>query len=221
MDIYNILKENSDSIIKEDLDFFEIELATGDYEYEYVTRCLELIKEIRDFKNLKNNKEKIIDVNDPSCESVFIIETPIEELDKIKKEKIIELNDPNYEEKIKSMIIKTRTSNTYKNDFIQLIEKYNIKEEFVDKNYVFFKQIEMDELIKKINFSEDFLEKYFKILNKKLLAEYQLFSEEFYMKHFSQLDYKIVLKKGKNNWITKANRSSKLTVFLKLKGIVI
>lgn len=221
MDIYNILKENSDSIIKEDLDFFEIELATGNYEYEYVNKCLELIKEIRDFKNIKNNKEIIFDVNDPSCESVAITEIPIEELNKIKKEKMISFNDPDYEETIKSMIIKTRSSNTYKNDFIQLIEKYDINELFIDKNYVFFKQIEMDELIKKINFSEDFLEKYFKILNKKLLAEYQLFSEEFYMKHFSQLDYKIVLKKGKNNWITKTNRSSKLTVFLKLKGIVI
>ena len=44
MDIYNMLKENSDIILKEDLEFFEIELATGDYKKEYIKKCLELIK---------------------------------------------------------------------------------------------------------------------------------------------------------------------------------
>ena len=123
--------------------------------------------------------------------------------------------------KIKDLIYVARASNNYQVLFKKTIEDHDVQEDFIDKNYVFFTQIEIDELIQILQFSETFLEKYFNLLNHKLLAEYQLFSEAFYMKHLSQLDYKIVLKKGKNPWIKKDQRSSKLTVFLKLKGITL
>lgn len=221
MDIYKMLKENSDIILKEDLEFFEIELATGDYEKEYIKKCLELIKEIKQFKNIKEQKIEKFDIDDPSEGISFVEEEPTVNLDTIKKGFNAEENAAQKEAKIKSLIINARSSSTYQNDFNKIIKDKNVQEEFIDKNYVFFKQIEVDELIKTMNFSEDFLEKYFKLLNHKLVAEYQLFSETFYMKHFSQLDYKIVLKKSKNPWVKKDQRSSKLAVFLKLKGITL
>ena len=221
MDIYKMLTENSDSILKEDLEFFEIELATGDYEREYIKKCLELIKEIKRFRNIKEPKVDKIDIDDPSSGISYVEEEPTVNLDNVKKDSILYENEEQRETKIKSLIINARSSNDYNNNFNKIIKDNNIQENFIDKNYVFFKQIEIDELIKIIKFSEDFLEKYFKLLNHKLVAEHQLFSETFYMKHFNELDYKIVLKKGKNPWIKLEQRSSKLTVFLKLKGITL
>lgn len=221
MDIYKMLKENSDIILKEDLEFFEIELATGDYEREYINKCLELIKEIKQFKNIKEQKIEKVNIDDPYADISFVEEEPIVNLANVEKGTNDNDSEARKESLIKTLIVKARSLSSYQTEFIKIIKENNIQEEFVDKNYVFFKQIEMDELIKIIYFSEDFLEKYFKLLNLKLVAEYQLFSETFYMKHFSQLDYKIVLKKGKNPWVKKKQRSSKLTVFLKLKGITL
>lgn len=218
MEILKMLKENRDLIIKEDLEFFEIELATGNYTRKYINECLELIKEIREFRNIKENKIEKIDIDNPSAGFTFVEEDPIPI---IEKNTTIVGDDEQKENKLKSLIIGTRSSSNYQNDFNKVIKDYNIQEQFIDKNYVFFKPIEIDELLKTIAFSEEFLEKYFKLLNHKLLAEHQLFSEAFYMKHFNQLDYKDVLKKGKNPWIKKDKRSTKLTVFLKLKGITL
>ena len=221
MDIYKMLKENSDIILKEDLEFFEIELATGDYERDYINKCLELIKEIKHFKNIKEQNCEKVNIDAPSAGISFVDEEPIANLEKIEKGSNITDSDAQKESLIKTLIIKARSLSNYQAEFNKIIKESNIQEEFIDKNYVFFKQIEIDELIKTINFSEDFLEKYFKLLNNKLVAEYQLFSETFYMKHFNQLDYKIVLKKSKNPWVKKEQRSSKLTIFLKLKGITL
>lgn len=63
MDILKILKENSDNVIKEDLEFFEIELATGEYDKEYIAKCLELIKEIRQFRNIKVQKIEKVNID--------------------------------------------------------------------------------------------------------------------------------------------------------------
>ena len=41
------------------------------------------------------------------------------------------------------------------------------------------------------------------------------------MKHFNDLNYNTVLQKGVNEWRKKANRSNKLDVFLRLKGVTI
>ena len=208
MDIYKILKEDSSSVLDVDLDFFEIELATGEYDKEYIEKCRELIYEIKQFRKENNSKEDKKDIN-PTLKN----EDSNASIEGKKSE--------TSEEAIKSLIGMSRVSPSYHDDFDKIVKDYNVSEDFVEKNYLFFKPIEMDELLQLINFSESFLEKHLKILNNKLIAEYQLFSEEFFIKHFDKLDYKIVLKKGKNPWAKKKQRSSKLTVFLKLKGITI
>ena len=218
MDIYKILKDNSDSIIKEDLDFFEIELAVGSYDSDYVNQCLELISEIRKFKKIAPTKLKKYTDSDLNQVFSFVEEAPT--VDLIKKGIQTETEEQKIE-KIKREIENARSSDNYHEKFKNVISSKNIDEQFIDKNYLFFKTFEIDELIKVVPFSESFLEKYFKLLNHKLVAEFQFFSESFYIKHFNQLDYKIVLKKGKNEWIAKDKRSSKLSVFLKLKGITI
>jgi hypothetical protein len=70
-----------------------------------------------------------------------------------------------------------------------------------------------------IPLEEGFLEKYFGALDKDKISRYQCFSEGFFIKHYSQLDATVVLTKSKNEWRKKENRSKRLDVFLRLKGV--
>lgn len=215
MDIYKILSENRDSIINEDLEFFEIELAVGDYEKQYIDKCLELINDIRIFRR----KPLSVDNSDKNIKEDY---TTIE-LDENKNfVSNINLQNESEEQKvvrIKNIINNARNSKYSITSFEKIIKENHIDEKFVDMNYTLFKPTEIDELLKLLSFSEEFLNKYYKLLNKNLISEYQYFSEDFFIKHIKDLNAKIVFTKGKNEWIKKENRSSKLTVFLKLKGI--
>ena len=132
----------------------------------------------------------------------------------------MELPEEEREKQLKKKITNCRSQNG-REKFISLIFEYKINEKFVDENFAFFKRFELFELLKFVEFSESFLEKYFNLLDSAALAEFQLYSEEFFMKHYSKMDYSIVLKKSKNPWIDKNKRSSKLNIFLKLKGVSI
>ena len=96
-----------------------------------------------------------------------------------------------------------------------------LDEKMIEKLFKFFMPWELEELLVAKSFSEEFLEKYFTELDHAKIARYQYFSEEFFIKHYNDLSYSTVLQKGVNEWRKKANRSSKLTVFLKLKGVTI
>lgn len=205
MDIYITLKEHGEELIKEDLDFFEVELATGGYDKDYIEKCKQLINDLKKWKKTNTKKDK------PTIDDGYA---------KIEKKKdFSELASEEKELLIKKKINSCRLSSSYKDKFVNLISEFKIDEAFVDNNFVFFNQLELNELLKNIKFSENFLEKYFKLLDSNIIAEYQLYQEEFFMKHYSKMDYRIVLKKSKNLWIN--NRSSKLEVFLRLKGVSI
>ena len=206
MDILKELKEHSEELLKEDLDFFEIELATGNYDKDYIKECRELIRTI---SLLKEDSPKEVTV--PSDDGYT----------RIEKKAIDELSKEELDNLIKKKIDIARTSIDYQERFLYAINKYNVDEEYIDNNFAFFKSFELNILIKHLKFSESFLEKYFKLLDLDVLAEYQLYSEEFFMMHYSKLNYKVVLKKSKNLWTDKKNRSSKLSIFLKLKGVSI
>ena len=114
-----------------------------------------------------------------------------------------------------------RNNAGYKENFEEYINK-NIDDftaSFVEKNLSFFKSWELDQIISKVLFSEEFLEKHYQSLDKSTIARHQKFSESFYMKHFNDLPASTVLKHGINDWRKKTNRSSKLDVFLRLKGV--
>ena len=106
----------------------------------------------------------------------------------------------------------------------ELFKKYisdndKIDSNFVDKHYSFFCQWELDAIAATKQLDEDFLEKYFGALDKYKISRYQCFSEGFFMKHYSQLDAKVVLTQGKNQWRKSGKRSKQLDVFLRLKGV--
>lgn len=220
MDILKILKNPGTEIYPEDLDFFETELATGDYSEDYIKQTREKIAEVR--KWLQGDSEKKAqakkkDKADKPGNGVFV------DLSGVAPQNA----NPAYQgmspkQLILSDISSLRKDDAYKTRFKKYVsENDKIDAAFLDENYGFFEKWEMDAIVSVKQLGEEFLEKYFGALDHDKIARYQLFSEAFFMKHFAQLDASIVLEKGKNDWRKKENRSKQLDVFLRLKGVKI
>ena len=220
MEILEILKNSKDEIYLEDLDFFETELATGNYAESYISECKEQIEIVR--KWLSGDEQ----IDDPQPDSK---ESPKK---KSKASLVMGIHDVapenanpvaatmTPEEIIFSDIKSMRDSDSYKSRFKKYVQdKSEIDGSFVDTHYSFFMQWELDAIVSVRQLGEEFLEKYFGALDKDKISRYQLFSESFFMKHYSQMDATIVLTKGKNEWRKKEKRSKQLDVFLRLKGV--
>lgn len=216
MDILNTLKEKGKELYLEELDFYVTELETGDYSEVYVKECMDLITSIRNWKkpsgNSSSSPKKTGNLND-------ILLKPS---DLISGYKDPETEHKTIEDKIKSEIDDIRKKSDYNNLFNNYIKTSTVLDEpMIEKLFKYFLPWELEELLVEKKFTEDFLEKYFSELEHSKIARYQYFSEEFFMKHFSDLSYSTVLQKGVNEWRKKANRSSKLDIFLRLKGVTI
>ena len=217
MDVLKILKESGKDLYSEDLEFFETELDTGNYDQVYVAKCrkeLDLIKRWQSCRKeekaddragakSQGSKGVIMGIGDVAPKGVNPVASGLDE-------KQLIFND------IQSL----RKDSSYKKRFREYVfKKDDIDEKFIDENYSFFEPWEMSEIISVKPLEEWFLEKYFDTLDPDKIARYQKFSESFFMKHFSELDPNVVLKFGKNEWRQKAKRSKQLDVFLRLKGV--
>lgn len=223
MEILEILNSAKESIYPEDLDFFETELATGDYPSSYIAECREKIVLIR--KWFRDNE---IEIAEPESDTTNLLPArePVSKAALVMEQcDITPQNDPAEKsptEVIFSEICVLREHNDYKSKFRKYIrESTQIDAAFIDTHYAFFQPWEMEAILTIKQLSEDFLEKYFGALDKEKIAKYQCFSESFFMKHFAQLDTALVLNKGKNEWRKKKQRSSQLDVFLRLKGVTL
>lgn len=225
MEILKILNDSGESLILEDLDFFETELATGEgYDEVYIQQCKEQIDRIRKWMTEEDGspdeayvRDKEIKSNNSSSNGIVV------ELDKVVPEnassKIPQLSPT---QQIQSDLRYIRERTDYKSAFKKYVKDSQIiNSDFLDKNFSLFDAWEMDAIVSVKQLGEEFLEKYFGAIDHDKIARYQLFSENYFMKHFTQMDVNIVLEHGKNEWCKKENRSKQLDVFLRLKGVKI
>ena len=220
MEILEILKNSKDEIYPEDLDFFETELATGDYAEDYIAACKEQITLIRNWMAEKDAPTEEIGA-EKSKASTSKGKTLVMGIHDIAPESANPVSaSMSPEDIIFSDIKSIRESDSYKTRFKKYVkEKPEIDSAFVDAHYSFFLPWELDAIVSVTQLGEAFLEKYFGALDKDKISHYQCFSESFFMKHYSQLNATVVLTKGKNEWRKKENRSRQLDVFLRLKGV--
>ena len=220
MEILEILKNSKAEIYLEDLDFFETELATGNYAESYISECKEQIEIVRKWLS---GDEQIDDsqsdlAESPKKKSKSLLVMGIHDIAPENANPVAATMTP--EEIILSDIKLMRDSDSYKSRFKKYVQdKAKIDGSFVDTHYSFFMQWELDAIVSVRQLGEEFLEKYFGALDKDKIARYQFFSESFFMKHYLQMDATIVLTKGKNEWRKKEKRSKQLDVFLRLKGV--
>lgn len=207
MEILKLLETTPpEQLYPEDLDFFEAELATGGYPADYCQQCRERIKLLRSWQQPEKPAPQPKKINDSGI---------------LMKQQESTQNVPlSQEEIMKRKIMEIREQNDYKSAFKKYVaECAELDEAHLEKYFSFFAPWEVNAIVSVKPLSEEFLEKYFGALDHDKIARYQQFSEGFFMKHYSQLDVDIVLRRGKNPWRKKENRSSQLDVFLRLKGV--
>lgn len=219
MDIKKILDEQSNDLIKEDLDVLEMELDTsGEYDRTYIQECKARIKTIREW--LSGSKKDEINVGDyleiENNDMGIVLDFNKILPSGMKDATIMH----SLEEMFLNRLDQIRSSRDYKKSFRKMVRDTKIvNEEFMEKYFSTFKPWELEAILSIVEFDEDFLEKYFGAFNHDIMSSYQRFSENFFMKHYSQLNTERVLKNKKNEWREKDKRSKQLDVFLRLKGV--
>lgn len=103
-------------------------------------------------------------------------------------------------------------------DYLKLVGFDQLPKELVQDYFVAFSKEQIDCFLTIYTFDESFLEAHFHELNSLCLFRNQLFSEDFYLKHFDDFLYYNIME-TKNDWRFPSNRSNKLKLFLKLKGV--
>ncbi|MBQ3566609.1 MAG: hypothetical protein IJA12_05460 [Oscillospiraceae bacterium] len=208
MEILEILKTSADDLISEDFELFRTELVVGNYSDDYKAECLEIIERMEKWND--SDGKSAAEADKPHKASIDVIPfTPVNSSASVS-----------FPEQFKSDMNAMRLSDGYKAKFKRYIRNHEeFTESFVDANFSLFESYEIDAIVSEIALSEMFLEKYFSVLDKDKIARYQIFSESFYMKHFADFDTETVIKKGKNEWRKKENRTKQFDVFLRLKGV--
>lgn len=215
MDIRELLLKHKNELLDVDLDCLEEELDTGEYDRPYIEGCRELIGGIRDERRQaieraskrarregRSDKREGMPLElsrscgDASASGVMGDSNAIADIDAISK-------NSNARELLKAYI-----------------ENHpELDEPFVEQHIGSLPADAIGVFLELRAFDEAFLDKYFDVLDQAKIARFQAFSEEFFIKHYGDLNETIVLKQGVNPWKKKADRSSKLNTFLRLKGV--
>ena len=215
MNVMDILKANGAALLKEDLDFFETELGTGEYPNAYIEECLTLISQIRGWQKAPQGEKDKPESPGGLPPGAFI--DPARLTPQGTQPAL-----PNWtpEEQVARDLERLRKQPDYKTAFKNYLSGSSmISEAFLDAHFSLFQPWEMGAVLSAVPLGEAFLEKYFAELDPEKIARCQTFSEAFFIKHFGKLDPSLVLEKGRNEWRKKENRSKQLDVFLRLKGV--
>lgn len=239
MEILHTLDTMGAELLAEDLDFYETELATGDYSLPYQQQCLARISELRHWKSEKNAPKEKAQPNHQApppndafskqmeqagyewtppavSRNILVHESTLQSSTGTNTSK----TESEIFQVISSDILKMRTLDNYKTTFKQfLVNETPITQEMLEKHLDFFLPWELQMIVQTLPLEETFLENHFAVLEKGAISQYQLFSEKFFMKHFGDLWPEVVLKKGKNPWRQQGKRSKQLDVFLRLRGV--
>lgn len=214
MDVRGILEHQCDQLLDVDLEVLEEELGTGSYDKAYIQDCQEKIASIRAERaaaaaSTAAKKEAVASTTPDSSDG------PLSPFNNAESNGAVSRRDA-----FGKALLAIRAAGESKTAFRKLLATCAYaNEKFIDENIDLFTPDELTTLLKTKAFSEGFLEKYFSSLDHETLARTQEFSEEFFIAHYGDLDSETVLKKGVNGWRDKASRSTKLDVFLRIKGV--
>lgn len=213
MDVLQILQNHLDEVELADLELLEVELQTGNYSKAQIKDGFKLIDQRRlelQEALLEHEENQEIELPEaiPNAPSEAVAAAP---------------SDDEKRHYVKNLLNLLRISIGNPNTYMKaVLEKPFFAEDPVGTIAVtadIYSPKEMNVLLLHVQFGEELLQKYWSILDLKVVSRHQCFSEDFFMKHFSELDTDIVLHKGPNPWRKPDKMSKKLSVFLKLKGV--
>lgn len=215
MNIKNILEEQGFQLLDIDLDALEEELCTGEYDSSYAKGCLEKISDLRAARKAVREMP-----SKPYSTTSLHYDVSSSEKERSSSGYSIENSSKTHRSAFARGLLAVRDGGGSVKSLRGLLASCPYADEdFIDENIDLFTQDELKALLKIRTFSETFLEKYFATLDHETLAKSQKFSEEFFITHFADLDAQTVLRKGINEWRDRTKRSTKLDVFLRIKGV--
>ena len=230
MDIRSILHDGIGQLLDEELEMLKQELALGECEASYREECQLLIAAEQKKRRIAKGKASAVVGGEAAQEAPGGTGKPKLPSDVaggvlVPAERLSPFNEVSIPEKTPFEIVSADVSVIRKAEKRKSLFREYVKgqplldEQLVDAHFSFFDDWELGVLLDCIQFSEAFLEKYLAALDCDRVARKQLFSEDFFMRHYTELDAESVLKKGKNPWRGKEDRSGKLDMFLRLKGV--
>lgn len=212
MDVKGLLEKQGSQLLDIDLDVLEEELCTGEYDSAYAGDCLEKISDLRAARKAAREMSSKPSSTTSSQHDM----PPCKKWRPSSAESLPETQRSSFARGL--LVVRDGGSSVKSLRDLLTICPY-ADEKFIDENIDLFTPDELDTLLKIRLFSEAFLEKYFMTLDHETLAKSQTFSEEFFIAHYADLDAQTVLRKGINEWRDRAKRSTKLDVFLRIKGV--
>lgn len=217
MDVKGILQNQADDLLDIEIDCLEEELSTGGYDPAYRKDCNALIEAIRHARKVGAEPRDGVSADSSGGGVAKGAYADPRSLSPYNDVPIPKRTDS---EVVAHDLAAMRRLPDRKTRFkAYLAQSPHIDEGFCDAHFDIFTRDEMSMLLETRSFSEAFLEKYFASLDHDKVARYQKFSEAFFIEHFAELDPKIVLKSGCNDWRKPNSMSSRLNVFLRLKGV--
>lgn len=229
MDVKGILETQADEFLDIDLDCLEDELLLDEYDDAYVFECRKLIEGIRQRRGREDCPAQTpfkVGFQSSTMASPHGSASTKDSAVLVASENLSPFNTARPERVIsptevvaRDLSVLRRASNEEKEFDDYLAQSMIIDETFVDQHIDLFNEVELRAIVRKTQLSEAFLEKYFGVLDHKAISEHQRFSEEFFIRHYDDLDAVAVLRHGPNEWRHKGKQSSKLNVFLRLKGV--
>lgn len=207
MEVLEMLKEQGDKLTNEELKFLIDELNTGSYSQDYKEECFGIIDQIK-----KNRKHGKVEKGKETIHTVIM--TPEEIKDRLDK------NALSAEDRFFRDLEVARMTNSGD----QVVEKY-INEnilggDFFIKKFKKFNDFEVRKILELIELADKQIEELFAIAPHGAIEMTQNISEEFFIKHFDEIDIKSLKKNKATNWIIDpSQRSKKIIIFLKMKGV--
>lgn len=214
MEVLEMLKNNLEELTLDELDMLIDELNTGLYSQAYKEECLSIIHE--EIKKRKTPPDPIA--------SVEAEPTPIskegdgQKVENPKKKTVKEMT----KEELSNLLILYRTSSNVEEKITEWVANREIDADFLLKRYNEFSNQELICAFNLIKVPEDDLFVYLKALPKGTIERTQIISEDFFIKHYEDMNITALKSNRKNAWvIDPSQRSSKLIIFIKMKGIKI
>lgn len=206
MEVLEMLKQQGNTLTNEELKFLIDELRTGSYNEDYKNECFEIISQIKSDKShdVKKSKETLHTV----------ILTPEEIKDRLDKS-ALSVDDRFFRDLEVARMV---------NSSDQVVEKYinehTLSDEFFITNLNRFNDLEVRKIFALIKLNDKQIEELFTTVPSGTIEKNQYISEEFFIKHFDDIDIKALKKNKVTNWIIDpTQRSKKIIIFLKMKGV--
>ena len=212
MEVLEMLKNNRNELTLDELNMLIDEINTGVYSQSYKEECLELIADI------------IYERKHPETETQPLGEPTLVKVDASSHKVNVASNKKQLKElskkELEDLLILYRTSSVIDEKISEWITSGEIDEEFLFANNASFSKQELLFAYQMLVVPEQKYTERLHVLGDGIIEKTQIISEDYFIKHYEEMHIPSLKTNKKNVWVCDpSQRSNKLLIFIKMKGI--